>query len=439
MLSLDNAYSYDELREFDRRVHELLRRTRLDYVTEHKFDGLSISLQYEQGLLVRGVTRGDGRIGEDVTPNVRTIRSIPLSVDPAALKKLRLGRDFEARGEVIMTRKAFEQLNRRQEEQGAKRFANPRSAAAGAVRVLDPAITASRRLYFYAYLLLVDGRPALKRHSEALAALAALQFQVCPDWTLCPSVEEVVASGVPMVIFVTGRGKDAIENHFDISLELEHLLSRRNKGQLRRQLRSISQMLQVTYIRQKEPKGLGHAILTARDLVGDEPFAVALSDDIIESRVPCLKQMMQVFDRYGASVVAIQRVDPKAVSSYGIIRGSRVPDAAWKGRLVRIEDMVEKPAPSKAPSNLAVIGRYILTPRVFGLLARTRPGAGHEIQLTDALRRLLSEEPIYGYMFEGNRYDAGDKLGFLQATVELALKRPDLGKPFRKYLKSLDL
>ncbi len=191
MLSLDNAFSYDELRNFDRRVREGIGRERVDYVCEHKFDGLSISLQYEAGVLARGVTRGDGTTGEDVTPNVKTIHSIPLSVDPSALKKHALQRSFEVRGEIIMTRKAFEELNRQQEEHGLKRFINPRNTAAGAVRVLDPAITASRRLDFYAYLLLVDGRPPLKRHSESLAALKQMQFRVCPDFAVLRSVEAV--------------------------------------------------------------------------------------------------------------------------------------------------------------------------------------------------------------------------------------------------------
>ncbi len=253
------------------------------------------------------------------------------------------------------------------------------------------------------------------------------------------AAEEVAASGVPMVIFVTGRGKDAIEDHFDVSFELEHQLAGRGKEELRAQMRSIAGLLQMTYVRQKEPLGLGHAILTARDLVGDEPFAVLLSDDIIDSRVPCLKQMIEVFERYGRSVVAIQKVERSAVSSYGIIEGSAVADNHWKGRLYRVDDMVEKPAPRKAPSDLAIIGRYILTPAIFGELASTRRGAGGEIQLTDALRRLLEKEPIYGYIFDGKRYDAGDKLGFLQATVEMALKRVDLGKPFQKYLKTLKL
>ncbi len=192
MLSLDNAFSYDELREFDRRVRELAGRERVEYVAEHKFDGLSMSLQYDGGVFARGVTRGDGTTGEDVTPNVRAIRSVPLRVDSATLKKLRLGADFEVRGEIIMPRSAFEELNRQQEEQGGKRFANPRNAAAGAVRVLDPAITASRRLDFYAYMLLAGDRVPVKRHSDALEALAKLQFKVSRDWKLCRTLDEVL-------------------------------------------------------------------------------------------------------------------------------------------------------------------------------------------------------------------------------------------------------
>jgi UTP--glucose-1-phosphate uridylyltransferase len=253
------------------------------------------------------------------------------------------------------------------------------------------------------------------------------------------AVEEVASSGVPMVVFVTGRGKQAIENHFDVSTELEQELAGRGKEDLRRQIRSISGMVRFVYVRQQTPRGLGDAIMTARDLVGDEPFAVLLSDDVIVSDVPCLKQMMRVFERYGRSVVAIQHVPRKSVSSYGIIRGRSVPDSEWQGKLFRIEDMIEKPSPQEAPSNLAVIGRYILTPTIFEALSSTTVGAGGEIQLTDGLRKLLAKEPIYGYVFDGKRYDAGDKLGFLEATVETALQRPDMGKAFRRYLKSLKL
>jgi UTP--glucose-1-phosphate uridylyltransferase len=251
------------------------------------------------------------------------------------------------------------------------------------------------------------------------------------------AVEEVAASGIPMVVFVTGRGKQAIENHFDVSAELEQELAGRGKEALRHELRKISGMERFAYVRQQIARGLGDAILTARDIVEDEPFAALLSDDIIVNEVPCLKQMMGIFERYGHSVIAIQRVPRKAVSSYGIIRGHIVKDNDCPGRLYRVEDMVEKPQPSEAPSNLAVIGRYILTPTIWEALASTVPGAGGEIQLTDGLRRLLQKEPIYGYIFEGKRYDAGDKLGFLKATVEIALNRPDLGKAFRRYLRGL--
>ncbi|MGH9450502.1 MAG: UTP--glucose-1-phosphate uridylyltransferase GalU [Terriglobia bacterium] len=253
------------------------------------------------------------------------------------------------------------------------------------------------------------------------------------------AVEEVAASGIPMAVFVTGRGKDAIEDHFDVSFELEHMLAGRGKEALLAEVRRISNLVKVAYVRQKNPLGLGHAILMARDLVGDEPFAVVLSDDVIDAATPCLRQMMDIFSRFGGSVVALQRVDQKAVSSYGIIQGSPVSGSGKTGRLFRISDMVEKPAVGSSPSNLAIIGRYILTPAVFRELASTRRGAGSEIQLTDALRSLLKKEAVYGYLFEGKRYDAGDKLGFLQATVEMALKRTELGQPFRKYLKGLKL
>ncbi|MGH9327696.1 MAG: UTP--glucose-1-phosphate uridylyltransferase GalU [Terriglobia bacterium] len=248
-------------------------------------------------------------------------------------------------------------------------------------------------------------------------------------------VEEVAASGIPLTIFVTGRGKNTIEDHFDVSFELEHMLAGRGKEQLLEMVRSISRLAEINYVRQKRPLGLGHAILVAKNLVGEEPFAVLLSDDIIDAQVPCLKQMIEVFLRYKGSVVAIQKVDREAVSSYGVIKGS--PVAGENNRLFGVTDMVEKPEPREAPSNLAIIGRYILTPAIFKELASTQRGAGSEIQLTDALRRLLKKEPVYGYLFEGKRYDAGNKLGFLEATVEMALKQPEIGKAFRKYLKGL--
>ncbi|HET7216353.1 MAG TPA: UTP--glucose-1-phosphate uridylyltransferase GalU [Terriglobia bacterium] len=253
------------------------------------------------------------------------------------------------------------------------------------------------------------------------------------------AVEEVAAAGIPLTIFVTGRGKSTIENHFDVSAELEHELEGRGKGTLRKQVREISSLCNVVYLRQKYPKGLGHAVLMSRDLVDEEPFAVVLSDDVIDARIPCLKQMTEVFNELNASILAIERVPKSTTGSYGIVAAEAVRDSNWNGRLFRVRDLVEKPSPADAPSNMAIIGRYILTPGIFRKLATTRRGKGGEIQLTDALKNLLKDEPIYGFVFDGKRYDAGDKLGFLKATVEYALKEPGMGQQFRKYLKSLKL
>lgn len=253
------------------------------------------------------------------------------------------------------------------------------------------------------------------------------------------AVEEVAAAGIPLTIFVTGRGKSAIENHFDVSAELEHELAGRGKEPLRKQVRAISALCNVVYLRQKHPRGLGHAVLMSRELVDEEPFAVVLSDDVIDSETPVLKQMSEVFNEFNSSILAIERVPKSAVGSYGVIAAEPVNDSRWKGRLFRVKDLVEKPSPGDAPSNLAIIGRYILTPRIFKKLASTRRGKGGELQLTDALKGLLNDEPIYGFIFEGKRYDAGDKLGFLKATVEFALKEQNMGHDFRKYLKSLKL
>lgn len=253
------------------------------------------------------------------------------------------------------------------------------------------------------------------------------------------AVEEVAAAGIALTIFVTGRGKSAIENHFDVSAELEHELAGRGKEPLRKQVREISSLCNVVYLRQKYPKGLGHAVLMSRDIVDEEPFAVVLSDDVIDSRVPCLKQMTEVFEEFNASILAIERVPKSTVGSYGIIAAEPARDSKWNGRLFQVKDLVEKPSPADAPSNLAIIGRYILTPRIFKKLSATKRGKGGEIQLTDGLKNLLKDEPIYGFIFEGKRYDAGDKLGFLKATVEYALKEPSMGQQFRKYLKSLQL
>jgi len=248
-------------------------------------------------------------------------------------------------------------------------------------------------------------------------------------------VEEALHSGVDIIIIITGRGKNAIEDHFDVSFELEKTLEERGKSDLLETVREVSSMANLAYVRQKQALGLGHAVLTARDLVGNEPFAVLLGDDIIDSEVPCLKQMIEVYERYdGAPVLAVQEVEGEAISRFGVIAGEEIaPD------VFRISDMVEKPEPQDAPSNLAIIGRYLLLPEVFPLIEQTVAGVGGEIQITDALRALAKRRPFYGYRFKGRRHDAGDKLGFLQATVEFALKRPDLGDAFREYLKSLRL
>ena len=252
-------------------------------------------------------------------------------------------------------------------------------------------------------------------------------------------VEEALQSGIENIILITGRGKNAIEDHFDVSYELEKILEERGRHDLLATVRQVSDLVHVCYVRQKEALGLGHAILAARDLIGDEPFAVLLGDDIIDAPTPCLRQMLDVYNQFPASIVAIQEVPWEAVSSYGIISGRPVGHNGQNDRLYKLTDLVEKPDPDVAPSNLAIIGRYILEPEIFDFLDNTEPGAGGEIQLTDGLRALLRQKPIYGYRFEGKRYDAGDKLGFLVATVEFALKRPDLGDSFRQYLKNLRL
>src|SRR5262252_3590254 len=244
-------------------------------------------------------------------------------------------------------------------------------------------------------------------------------------------VEEAMHSGVQNIIIVTGRGKTAIEDHFDVSFELEHLLETRHKKDLLATVRSVSDMINVAYVRQKEALGLGHAVLRARELVGDEPFAAILSDDIIDAEVPALRQMLDVYEFYGAPVVALMEVPRENISAYGVVDAELIQDSNGGGRLYRIRNLVEKPKAQDAPSNLAIIGRYVLTPEVFESIESIEPGSGGEIQLTDGLKHVLRSRPIYGYRFEGTRYDAGDKLGFLKATVEFALKRHDLGEPFR--------
>lgn len=246
------------------------------------------------------------------------------------------------------------------------------------------------------------------------------------------AVEEAVASGIEDIIIITGRGKRAIEDHFDRSFELEENLKGNGKAQLLKDIRDISQLANFCYVRQPEALGLGHAVLCAQHLIGEEPFAVILGDEVIDSKIPALAQLMRIFDAGNGAVLGVQKVRRQDVSHYGIIDAQRIADG-----LHRIVDLVEKPAPAQAPSRYAVIGRYVLSPEIFPILERTSPGKNREIQLTDALRQLAREAPSYAKEIVGQRYDAGDKLGFLQATVEFALKSPTLGRPFSAYLKQV--
>ncbi len=247
-------------------------------------------------------------------------------------------------------------------------------------------------------------------------------------------VEEAVDSGMEHIIMITGRGKRAIEDHFDRNVELEFYLEATGKTRALRDIEEISNLVNFVYVRQKEPLGLGHAVLCAKDIVGDEPFAILLGDDIIDSEVPALKQMLQIFDRYHYSILALQEVPEDQIHLYGVIQGKPVGEGIYE-----VQRMVEKPRKEEAPSNLAIIGRYILTPKVFEFLERQEKGVGGEIQLTNALQRLAEVEPVYGYIVQGKRYDAGSKIGFLEATVEFGLKNPELGPVFKSYLKGLDL
>ena len=243
-------------------------------------------------------------------------------------------------------------------------------------------------------------------------------------------VEEAVASGIEQILFVTGRGKRAIEDHFDISIELETHLQEKGKNMSLQAVREISDLLDIFYVRQKKALGLGHAILCAKDFVGNEPFAVLLGDDIIDSERPCLRQLLDTFDAYHGSVLALERVPMENISSYGCVRANPLTE-----RVCQVLDMVEKPRQEEAPSDMAIIGRYVLTPRIFGFLEQQQPGAGGEIQLTDAILRLSKEEKVYGCLFEGLRHDCGDKLGFLKATVDMALKRKEFKREFEAYLR----
>lgn len=247
-------------------------------------------------------------------------------------------------------------------------------------------------------------------------------------------VEEAVASGIEEVVMVTGRGKRSIEDHFDVAFELEEDLKAKGKYELLSEMQRIAELVTFCYIRQKKALGLGHAVLTAKRIVGDEAFAVLLGDDIIDARVPALKQMMEVYKRYPATILAIQKVPKSQTRNYGIIDAKKIEDGVYL-----VKDLVEKPSPGEAPSNLAIIGRYILTPEIFTALERTKPGKGGEIQLTDGLRLLMEDQPIYAYEVEGIRHDCGDKLGLLKATVEFGLKNMEFGLEFKQYLQKLKL
>ncbi|NMB33623.1 MAG: UTP--glucose-1-phosphate uridylyltransferase GalU [Clostridium sp.] len=245
-------------------------------------------------------------------------------------------------------------------------------------------------------------------------------------------VEEAIKSGIENIIIISGRSKRAIEDHFDKSYELEQELKNKGQDELLKQVKDISNLADIHYIRQKEARGLGHAIHCAKSFIGNEPFAVLLGDDIVDSKTPCIKQLMDVYNEYKTTVLGVQQVLKEDVSKYGIVGGRLVDDKVYK-----VKDLVEKPDQKDAPSNIAILGRYIITPQIFEHLEKIKPGKGGEIQLTDALKSLIQQEAMYAYEFTGKRYDVGNKLGFLQATVEFALERDELKEDFREYLKTM--
>ena len=251
--------------------------------------------------------------------------------------------------------------------------------------------------------------------------------------TLQYIIEECVASGIEEILIITGRNKKSIEDHFDRSVELEMELEKSGKEEMLKMVREISDMVNIHFIRQKEPRGLGHAILCAKTFVGNEPFAVLLGDDVVyNDNKPCLKQLIDCYEEYKTSVLGVQTVEPQDVNKYGIVGGLHIEDRVYK-----VKNLIEKPAVEEAPSNVAILGRYIITPQIFEILENTKPGKGNEIQLTDALLELIKHEAMYAYDFEGRRYDVGDKLGFLQATVEYALRKKELRDGFIEYLKTI--
>ena len=269
------------------------------------------------------------------------------------------------------------------------------------------------------------------RFLPATKAQAKEMLPIVDKPTLQYIIEEAIESGIEEILIVTGRNKKSIEDHFDRSVELELELEQKGKTAMLEMVQDISNMVNIHYIRQTEPKGLGHAIHCAKSFIGNEPFAVLLGDDIVDASTPCLKQMIDAYDEYKTTVLGVQEVAKENVDKYGILDVKHIEDRVYK-----VKDMVEKPAVEEAPSNIAILGRYIITPEIFNILENQTPGKGGEIQLTDALQTLATKEAIYAYNFEGRRYDVGDKLGFLEATVDFALKRPELRDDFIEFLKT---
>ena len=269
------------------------------------------------------------------------------------------------------------------------------------------------------------------RFLPATKAQAKEMLPIVDKPTLQYIIEEAIESGIEEILIVTGRNKKSIEDHFDRSVELELELEQKNKKEMLEMVQDISNMVNIHYIRQKEPKGLGHAVHCAKSFIGNEPFAVLLGDDIVDAETPCLKQMIDAYDEYKTSILGVQEVAKENVDKYGILDVKYIEDRVYK-----VKDMVEKPSVEDAPSNIAILGRYIITPEIFNILENQEAGKGGEIQLTDALQTLATKEAIYAYNFEGRRYDVGDKLGFLEATVDFALKRPELRDDFMAFLES---
>lgn len=279
--------------------------------------------------------------------------------------------------------------------------------------------------------------PAAGLGTRFLPATKAIPKEMLPivdKPTIQYIVEEIIASGIEDVLIITGRNKGSIEEHFDRAVELEHNLEKTNKEEMLEEVRKISKMINIHTVRQKDPLGLGHAVYCAKSFVGNEPFAVLLGDDVVDSKKPCLKQMMEVFNEYQSTILGVQPVRWENVNKYGIVSGEKLSDTIYS-----VKDLVEKPNRDVAPTNIAILGRYILTPKIFEILENTSKGVGGEIQLTDGLKKLSNIEKMFAYTFEGKRYDVGSKIGFLEATVDFALKRDDLRDEFKKYLKQLEI